>query len=430
MWRREIADLAGMIALGIIIILIIIYLPEKKVEVERFKTLDAKEVQIPEIKIEYGVIVDSLQHFTTRIKRNEHASDILRRFNVDYATIDRLARNSKDVFDLRKIKRGNPYHIYYSEDSSKKVHYFVYESDKVNYITWDLRNPQQPKIFKGNKTIKTKEEWVTGTIDNSLWMTLKDNGDDPLLALKLSEIYAWTIDFFDIKKGDRYIARYNENYVDGERIGTGKINSALMIHKGERFYAFHYNRDTINDYFDEEGASLRRTLLKAPLRYSRISSGYSSSRYHPVLKIYRPHRGVDYAAPRGTPVFSIGDGEIVKRSYEANGGGRYIRIKHNSIYTSVYMHLSGYATGIRRGRRVKQGDKIGYVGSSGLATGPHLDFRIYKHGTPVNPVNVEAPPANPIDSTRLAEYKSFITPLKQDLDERLEKSDDLSSFQK
>jgi len=418
MLRRDIADLLGLSVIGVMIILTIIYLPEK--ETNKFEALEPQEIKLPPVNINFGVITDSLGHYEGTVQRNESISDILREFDVDYATIDRLARKSEKVFDVTKIKRGNTYHVYYTDDSLKKVSYFVYESDKVNYVNCDLRNIREPKIFKGKKKVETKESWVHGTISSSLWMTLKDNGDDPLLALELSEIYAWTIDFFDIKKGDQYLARYTENYVEGERIGIDKIHSSVMIHKGEKFYAFHYDHDTIDDYFDEKGASMRRTFLKAPLIYSRISSGYSYRRYHPVLKIYRPHRGVDYAAPRGTPVFSIGDGEVVKRGYQRGGGGRFIKIKHNSMYTSIYMHLSGYATGIRTGKRVKQGDKIGYVGSSGLATGPHLDFRIYKHGSAVNPLNVESPPANPIDSSQMEAYTNYITPLKQELDKRLE----------
>ena len=418
MLRRTIVEIFVLSLIGFGILLIITFYPEEKSD--KFQAIPSQEITLPEVNIEFGVEVDSLKHHSAKVKRNEHVSDILRRFNVSYATIDRLSRQSEEIFDVKKIKRGNTYHIYYSGgNTARKVHYFIYEKNDTSYINYDLYNPENIEILKGKKLVRKKEAWVKGTIDNSLWMTLSNTGDDPLLALKLSEIYAWTIDFFDLRKGDRYVARYNENYVDGEKIGNGQILSVVMVHKGERFYAFHYDHDTIDDYFDEDGASLRRTLLKAPLNYRRISSGYSSNRYHPVLKVYRPHRGVDYAAPRGTHVFSIGDGEVIKKAYQRKGGGRYLKIKHNSIYTSVYMHLSGYASGIYTGKRVKQGERIGYVGSSGLATGPHLDFRIYKHGSPVNPLKVESPPANPIDSSHLDEYKSFIEPLKADLDKRL-----------
>lgn len=381
--------------------------------------LEPEEMVLPKIDIRFGVRVGSLEHFESKIKRNENVADILSGFDVDYAIIDRLARKSRNIFNLRKIKRYNTYHIYYTSDSTRKnVKYFVYEMDDVNYITYDLSNGKNIGIFRGEKPVHKIVKWSTGTINSSLWLTLQENGDDPLLALDLSEIYAWTIDFFDIKKGDRYIAKYAELYVEDKRIGLGKIHSALMIHKDEPFYAFHYEHDTVDDYFDEKGASLRRTFLKAPLRFSRISSGYSNNRFHPVLKVYRPHRGIDYAAATGTPVHSIGDGVVSKKGYQRNGGGRYIKIKHNSMYTSIYMHLSGYAKGIRTGARVKQGQTIGYVGSSGLATGPHLDFRIYKFGSAVNPLRIESPPANPVDSTMIDHYLNFISPLKDELEKQ------------
>ncbi|MDZ7774922.1 MAG: M23 family metallopeptidase [Bacteroidales bacterium] len=207
--------------------------------------------------------------------------------------------------------------------------------------------------------------------------------------------------------------------MEGQRVGLGKIHTALMIHKGKHFYAFYFNGTTTDDYYDEEGASLRRTFLKAPLRFSRISSGFSNRRYHPVLKIYRPHHGIDYAAATGTPVVSIGDGEVVKTGYQRNGGGRYLKIKHNSMYTSSYMHLSGYAKGMHTGKQVKQGDVIGYVGSTGLSTGPHLDFRVYKFELAVNPLRIESPPANPVDSSMMEKYLEYIEPLKKELDERV-----------
>lgn len=381
--------------------------------------VETEEISLPEATIRFGVIVDSLEHYEGKVQRNEHVSDILSRFDVDYATIDRLARKSAQTFDLRKVKRNNTYQIYYTSDSArKKVRYFVYERDNVNYVTYELTDQGGVNIFLGEKPVTRNVRWSKGTINSSLWLTLKENGDDPLLALDLSEIYAWTIDFFDIKEGDTYIAKYEELYVEDKRVGLGKIHAALMIHKGDPYYAFQYEHDTVDDYFDEEGQSLRRTFLKAPLRFKRISSGYSNNRYHPVLKIYRPHRGIDYAAASGTPVLSIGDGVVVKKGYQRNGGGRYLKVKHNSMYTTVYMHLAGYAKGIRNGSKVKQGQTIGYVGSSGLATGPHLDFRVYKFGSPVNPLRIKSPPANPIDSSMMEQYLQFIDPLQEEINSR------------
>lgn len=414
-------ELLFLIAMGLLIIASIYFVNHSAADNDRLDQIEVVRPEIPKVNIEYGMIVDSLKHFTGTIKKNEFAADILTRFDVDYAVIDRIAKASADGFSLRKIKQGNTYHLYYTEDSTgKAVSYFVYQLNKIDYITYDIRNKQYVDVFIGEKTVTKKTGWSQGVINSSLWMTLKENGDDPLLALKLSEIYAWTIDFFDIKKGDQYIVKYEELFVDQEKIGLGDIQSAVMIRKDGPYYAFHYNHDTVDDYFDEQGASLRRTFLKAPLRFSRISSGFSNNRFHPVLKIYRAHHGIDYAAPTGTPVHSIGDGVIIKKGYQKKGGGRYLKIKHNSMYTTVYMHFSRFAKGMVVGKRVHQGETIGYVGSSGLATGPHLDFRVYKFGSAVNPLRIESPPANPVDSTMMEHFIQTITPLKGELETQFE----------
>jgi murein DD-endopeptidase MepM/ murein hydrolase activator NlpD len=197
---------------------------------------------------------------------------------------------------------------------------------------------------------------------------------------------------------------YEESFVDSQSIGIDKVLGAWIYHNQNEFWAIPFIQDSVRSFFDEEGNSLRKAFLKAPLRFSRISSGFSNSRYHPVLKIRRPHHGIDYAAASGTPVHSVGDGVITKRGYQKNGGGNYVKIKHNSVYSTTYMHLSRFGKGIKQGVYVKQGDVIGYVGATGLATGPHLDFRFYKNGSPVNPLKVEAPPVEPVHEENKSTY--------------------------
>jgi murein DD-endopeptidase MepM/ murein hydrolase activator NlpD len=231
-----------------------------------------------------------------------------------------------------------------------------------------------------------------------------DNSLDPMLALELSDIFAWTIDFFAVQQGDRFRVIYDELYVDSVSIGIGEIYAVQFDHYGEENYAFLFDQDGRLDYFDENGKSLRKAFLKAPLQFSRISSRFSNSRMHPVLRIRRPHHGVDYAAPKGTPVMSIGDGTVVARGYQKSGGGNYLKVKHNSVYTTTYMHLSGFAKGITTGTRVKQGQVIGYVGATGLATGPHLDFRVAKNGSYVDPLKVKAPPVEPVKEENMERY--------------------------
>ena len=234
-------------------------------------------------------------------------------------------------------------------------------------------------------------------MEHSLWKSLYDNGYNTTLANPLSDIYAWQIDFFGIQKGDGYKVLYDEYFVDDSvSVGIGEIHAAVFHHNGRDYFAFPFEQDGFKDYFDENGINLRKAFLKAPLKYSRISSRFNPSRLHPVLKIRRPHLGVDYAAPTGTPVVSIGAGVVTKKAFQKNGAGNYVTIKHNGTYTTTYMHLSRYAPGLAVGSKVSQGEVIGYVGATGLATGPHLDFRVYRNGQPIDPLKMESPPSTPL----------------------------------
>jgi murein DD-endopeptidase MepM/ murein hydrolase activator NlpD len=236
---------------------------------------------------------------------------------------------------------------------------------------------------------------------------MKESNISPLLAVELSDIYAWTIDFFAIQKGDRFTVIYDEDFVAGESIGLRKIYSASFTQNGTTFYAIRFTQEEGDSFFDEKGNSLRKAFLKAPLKFSRISSRFSENRMHPVLRIVRPHHGVDYAAATGTPVYSIGDGTVLQKSYQPAGGGNFVKIKHNSVYTTSYMHLSKFAAGLKAGQRVRQGQVIGYVGQTGLASGPHLDFRVFIGGTPVDPLTIKSEPAEPVKPTNLGKFKTL-----------------------
>jgi murein DD-endopeptidase MepM/ murein hydrolase activator NlpD len=279
----------------------------------------------------------------------------------------------------------------------------VYEKDALNYVRI-FYTADSVWAENGVKPVEYRMKFVSGTITSSLWEAMKESDANPMLAVELSEIFAWTVDFFGIQQGDMYKVAYEESYVDSQSVGIHRIIGAWLYHGQTEFWAIPFEQDGVRSFFDEEGNSLRKAFLKAPLRFSRISSGFSHSRYHPVLKIRRPHHGVDYAAPSGTPVLSVGDGVITKVGYQRNGGGNYVKIKHNSVYSTTYMHLKGFGKGVKAGMRVKQGDVIGYVGATGLATGPHLDFRFYKNGSAVNPLRVEAPPVEPVHEENLPAY--------------------------
>ncbi len=373
------------------------------------------DIDIPEPELLYGFPVDSFHVEENTIDRNQSLSDILLARGVSALSIDKIARNSVAVFDTRKMREGNNYALFYSKDSTRTPLYFVYQQDAISYYAFELSSDSL-LVKAGHYEVESKRKTATGIIRSSLWNTMKDNDMDPMLAIQLSDIYAWSIDFFGIQKGDYFTVIYDENFVKGESIGTGKIYAALFNSGGQDFYAIYFEQEDGQSYFDDKGQSLRKSFLKSPLKFSaRISSRFSNSRMHPVLRIRRPHHGVDYAAPTGTPVYSIGDGVITTKAYQAGGGGNYLKIRHNSVYTTSYMHLSKFASGISSGTRVKQGQLIGYVGSTGLSSGPHLDFRVFMNGIPIDPLKMKSPPAEPVSSANLERFNKIREQLLKEL---------------
>jgi murein DD-endopeptidase MepM/ murein hydrolase activator NlpD len=373
----------------------------------------AEPVEVkPEPNIKYGLSIDSFYVEDGTVGQGQHLSSLLNRYGVSLGTIDTIARNSKPVFDVRKIRQGNNYTIFQTSDSTRKARYLVYENSPILYTVFELFDTL--RVYQGEKEVLYKLKSANGIIESSLWNAMKSSNLDPMLALKMEEVYAWTVDFFGLQKGDRFKLIYDEIYVDSTSIGINIIHAAQFDFYGKELFAFRFEKNDSTGYYNEKGENLQKQFLKAPLKFSRISSGFSSGRMHPILRIVSPHHGVDYAAPKGTPVMSIGEGIVVSRGW-AGGGGNTIKIKHNSVYSTVYMHLSGYADGIHQGARVRQGQVIGYVGSTGLSTGPHLDFRVYKGGSAVNPLTIESPPAKPVDEKYMPEYTHLKDSLLRDL---------------
>lgn len=368
------------------------------------------EQVVVEPTVEWGIIVDDLNIQKGTIKKNQFLSDLLQEYGVDYGTIDRLARKSKDYFDVRKIRAGKPFAVISTADTLSKPLYFVYEPNKIDYVVYELSDSLN--IIQGEKPVVTRIQTSCGKINSSLWNAMVNNNTDPAMANELSEVFAWTIDFFGIQSGDFYKVIYEQQYVNDEPVGIGKVLAANFNHYGQNNYAFWFEQDSLSgSYYDDKAGSLRRSFLKAPLKYRRISSHFSNSRLHPILKIRRPHHGVDYAAPTGTPVHAVGDGTVIKAQY-SGGAGKMVKIKHNGTYSTAYLHLSKYGKGIHSGARVKQGDIIGYVGSTGASTGPHLDFRFYKNGVALNPLKVKSPPAKPVSEEHMPEYSQLRDSLK------------------
>jgi murein DD-endopeptidase MepM/ murein hydrolase activator NlpD len=370
--------------------------------------------EITEIQFEFGLPVDSFIIHKGTIEQNQFLADILLRHKVSYPEIHKLVENSKSVFDIRHFQPGKNYTVFCSKDSLEKATCFVYQPNDIEYIVFEIGDTM--RAYRGEKEVETRVREASGVISSSLYMTMKENGLSDALVMRMADMYAWTIDFYRIQKGDYFRIIFEEKFVEDEFIGIGKILAAKFVHSGRDYFGFLFNQGEKDDYFDEEGQGLRKAFLKAPLKFGRISSHYNPKRLHPVQKVVKPHYGTDYAAPTGTPILTVGDGTVIEAKFTKNNGN-YVKVKHNSTYTTQYLHMSKFASGIKPGARVKQGEVIGYVGSTGLATGPHVCFRFWKNGQQVNHLKEDFPTAEPIsDKNREAfeEYKSeMISRLEQ-----------------
>jgi murein DD-endopeptidase MepM/ murein hydrolase activator NlpD len=372
---------------------------------------DAPQEPVQELQIavddghtyEYGIPIDLYSREEGSIGKGDVFSTILDRYGVPQQKSYQLAEVSKPVFDVRNLQVGRDYHAYF--DTTGDLAYLVYEATDRKSVVFSVLDSLGASIIEKDLDVNTRYTEVE--IQNSLWADIQNAGASPLLALKLSDIYAWTINFFGLQKGDSFKAVYDEYEVDGNFVDIGNVYYVDFRHAGKSYEAFYYDNgnESGDKYWNGTGESMRKAFLKAPLKYSRISSGFSYARRHPITHQVRAHTGVDYAAPKGTPVMSIGDGVVTSVKYEG-AGGNTVRITHNSVYKTAYLHLSKYGPGIKAGVRVTQGQVIGYVGSTGSSTGPHLDFRVWKNGTPINPVTMDSPPADPVPAEKMPEFEA------------------------
>ena len=347
-----------------------------------------------------GFCPDSLRCQDGKVKSGQFFSTLLGSLGMTAQQAYNLTQACDTLFDVRTLRVGNTYKAYYS--SGDQLEYLVYDRDRMHQVVFDCTEPYDLWIYE--KPVVHNERYADVTINSSLWNDMLAADVSPLLILSLSDIYAWTVDFFGLQKGDRFRVLYQETVCDGDVIAVDTVRYAVFSHSGQDFPAIMYDQqDGGNLWWNEKGESMRKAFLKAPLKFSRISSGFSYARKHPVTRKVQPHTGVDYAAPKGTPVMTIGDGVITSMKYEG-AGGNTIRIRHNSVYSTAYLHLSGYAKGLKVGQRVRQGDVIGYVGSTGRSTGPHLEFRVWKNGTPINPLKMDSPPAEPLKQENMESF--------------------------
>ena len=353
-----------------------------------------------------GFCPDSLRMTEGKVKSGQFFSNLLGGLGMSQQEAYNLTVACDSVFDVKTLRVGNSYRAYYDDadtlSDGGRLRYLVYERDRSSSIVFSCEPPYEAWVYE--KPITIERRYADVTINSSLWNDMRDAGVSPLLILSLSDIYAWTIDFFGLQKGDRFRVLYDERMCDGEVLAVDTVRYAVFSNGGEDLPMIMFDqKDGGNIWWNDKGESMRKASLKAPLQYSRVSSGFSYARKHPVTRKVQPHTGVDYAAPKGTPVMTIGDGVVTSVKYEG-AGGNTVRIRHNSVYSTAYLHLSKYAKGLKAGQRVRQGEVIGYVGSTGRSTGPHLDFRVWKNGTPINPLKMDSPPAEPLKEENMKAF--------------------------
>ncbi|MFI3277951.1 MAG: peptidoglycan DD-metalloendopeptidase family protein [Rikenellaceae bacterium] len=345
----------------------------------------------------FGVPSDGYDIERKEIKAGQSLSTLLSPYGVSALTIDRIDKLSRDIFPLRNLRAGNPYNLFLKSDSLGRsvADYFVYESTLTEYVVFGLVG-DSVTITKGEKPTRVERQKRSAVITSSLWGAIMEAELPYILAAQLEDVYQWTVDFFGIQKGDSFTVIYDEIFVeDTVSVGVGRIWGAKFSQASKTYYAIPFRQGDKVEYWEADGGSLRKQMLKAPLKYSRISSKFSRARLHPIYKVYRPHLGVDYAAPTGTPVHAVADGVVVYKGW-GGGGGNTLKIKHANKMQTGYLHLSRYAKGINKGSRVSQGQTIGYVGSTGASTGPHLDYRVWRNGEAIDPLKIPQEPSVPI----------------------------------
>jgi murein DD-endopeptidase MepM/ murein hydrolase activator NlpD len=369
------------------------------------------ELKVPQVV--YGMTLqDNHKVIEDKIKRNQRLGDILEQYNVPAKLINQLSLLSRKIFDPRKIAADKKYTVIFEEDSVQTAKAFVYEPNDIDYIIFKFDDSLSVDVRQ--REVITVEKSITGTIESTLSATIEDLGITPELTNKFVDIFGWQVDFQRLQKGDQFKLIFREQQVEGKTVGISQIDAIYFEHFNHPYYAFPFDQGDGISYFDAEGKSLRKALLKYPIEFTRISSRYTKNRFHPVQKRWKAHLGTDFAAPTGTPIRTVGDGIVLEAQYKSNNGN-YVKIRHNGTYTTQYLHMSRIASGIRPGMHVSQGQTIGYVGSTGLATGPHLCYRFWKNGVQVDALQADLPPSEPIKKDKMDEFEA----IKLELTEKL-----------
>ncbi len=373
-------------------------------------------VKKPEpIIIEFGFKFNDFDVVHDTIVSGDTFGSILEAENIGDKKVHEIVEKVKDSFNVRNIRIGKPYTLLRSKDKSKKLQVFVYQPDRTNYVVVDLRDSVM--AYKKQKPITIKRRTIASQLDGSLSEMLGKQNVDAALATEISKVYAWSIDFFKLQKGDKFAITFTERYInDSIYDGVENLEAAFFEYKGKLIYAFPFKQDTTSnkvDYYDEEGKVLKNMFLKAPLKFVNITSRFAKNRFHPVQHTWKAHKGTDYAAPTGTPIMSTASGTVVKTGYTA-GNGNFVKVKHNRTYETQYLHMSKIL--VRQGQRVSQGDVIGKVGSTGLATGPHVCYRFWVNNVQVDPLRLKLPNSEPMNAKYKPRFLEEMMPLKKELD--------------
>lgn len=363
--------------------------------------LSAFPAVVPTLK--YGFAIDTLQLQENTIESGQFLADILLDQGLDYPSIEQLVANMEDVFDVRHFRVGKPYTIL-SNPETKAAQHMVYEPNDYEYVVLELGNDYT--VERKKRVVETQQSSVAGKLESSLWNAIVGQGLSYELAAKMEGALQWSIDFHHLQKNDEFKLVFDREFIDGKEVGIGAVHAAYYKTGDNTYHAIYYKSEDgkHEGYYDLEGRPMKRGFLKSPVKYSRISSYYNLNRFHPILKRRRPHYGTDYAAPYGTPIYAVGDGVVSRASY-TKGNGNFVKIKHSKTYQTQYLHMQKFAKGISVGSHVKQGQVIGYVGSTGLATGPHVCFRFWKDGRQVNHLKMKFPPAKALPDAELPKFE-------------------------
>lgn len=382
------------------------------------KKVAIADTKVMEPVVEFGFNMNDFVVIKDTIKNGDSFGELLARNHISYPRVYEIANSARDTFDIRKLQVGKPYTILCSKDSLQQAQCFIYQPNNIDYVV--LKFKDSIVTYTDKKPVSFIEKKVSGVIseNSSLSETMLNAGMGYDVAEQMARVFDYTIDFFALQKGDKFKLIYDEKFIDDTiYAGAGKIKAAVFEHKGKQFYAFDFVTDAkkgAHGYYDENANEMKRFFLKAPLDIFRITSRYSPKRFHPVTKIWKAHKGTDYAAPTGTPIRVTASGTVIASGYTA-GNGNYVKVKHNNTYTTQYLHMSKRIA--KEGQYVRQGEIIGLVGSTGLATGPHVCYRFWKNGVQVDPLREVMPPSTPIEGNLKEKYFKHIKPLKKKLEE-------------